>query len=232
MPEVGSEGLIGPFGTPTGTIDPARVSTDFTANFPSSTAPEGGTWLEKLGPTLGVLGEATSWRTPQLKLAGKETLTILGDVTLVVTAGKGTRAIDIAGQAEIIIEPNSSLRIYVEGDILLAGNGVINANAQPASFQIWGTHEGEVLQDINIVGNGSLKAVVHAPSAEVKIAGNGDVMGAVVAHSITLNGVTEFHYDEALARLGDGQPFGAVRWQSLASEEERAGYRAFLDKID
>src|SRR5690606_12219108 len=32
-PTVGANGLVGPFGTPAGTVHPNHVSTDFTANF-------------------------------------------------------------------------------------------------------------------------------------------------------------------------------------------------------
>ncbi len=228
LPQVGSAGLIGPFGTEPGRVDPTRVSTDFSIQLEAATAPEGGTVIASVGETLGTPGETTSWRTSHVALRGNDTLTILGDVTLVLTAGKGTRALDITGNAALVIPEGSRLRLYVEGDVHVAGKGILNANSQPINLQLWGTHQGDVPQDIHLAGNAALNGVVHAPGAAVRIVGNGDVMGAVVAHSITLTGVTDFHYDEALARWGDGQPFGAVRWESVSDESERRRYEALL----
>jgi hypothetical protein len=231
MPEVGSQGSIGAFGTPAGSIDPTRVSTDFTLNLPPVEAPEGGTVLASLGATLGTPGEATIWRCAGLTLRGEETLTILGDVTLILTVDSGMSAIQVTGLASIIIPDGSSLKIYTEGDVQIAGNGVASESPSPASFQLWGTHEGEPLQSIDIAGNGELKAVVNAPFARVRIVGNGDVMGSIVAHTIVFTGNADFHYDEALSRIGDGQPYGATRWQSLSSEADRGRYEEAMSRF-
>ena len=230
-PAVGTSGLIGPFGTPAGTLHPGRVSTDFTASLPAITLPGGGTVLASVGPTLGTLGTATTWRGSHLALRGRETLTILGDVTLILTSGAGTRAIDVTGNASVIIAENSSLKVYTEGDILIAGNGIANANAQPASAQFWGAGEPAIAQSIHLAGNGALKAVVYAPFADVQINGDGDVMGSIVGNSITLTGNADFHYDESLAEGGEGQPFGVVRWRSLTTPSEQSPHRDALARF-
>lgn len=228
MPAVGTHGSIGPFGTAAGEINPSRVTTDFSASLPAITLPEGGTVIASVGATLGTAGTATTWRIPAITLRGNETLTILGDVTLILTAGPGARAIDVTGNAELIIAPDSRLTIYTEGDVLIAGNGLTNPNTQPISAQFWGAGEPELPQSIHLAGNGALKAVVYAPGADVQINGDGDVMGAIVARAITLTGNADFHYDESLAEFGDDQPYGVVRWRSLATEAEQAPYRELL----
>ncbi|HEY0968173.1 MAG TPA: hypothetical protein VGD88_12350 [Opitutaceae bacterium] len=231
QPAVGTQGLIGPFGTPAGTIHPGRVATDFNADLPSVALPAGGTVLASVGATLGTLGTTTSWRIPGIALRGRDTLTILGDVTIILTGGPGTRALDVTGNASIIIAPNSSLKVYAEGDILIAGNGLANPNHQPVSAQFWGVGEPVMPQTIHLAGNGALKAVVYAPYADVQINGNGDVMGSVVGNTITLNGNADFHYDESLANLTDNQPYGVVRWRSLATRDEQAPYRDALGRF-
>lgn len=230
-PTVGSHGSVGPFGTPAGTLHPGRVSTDFTADLPSIVLPEGGTVISTVGPTLGTAGRATTWRIPGITLRGRETLTILGDVTLILTGGAGTRAIDVTGNASVIIAADSSLKVYAEGDILIAGNGLANANAQPVSAQFWGVGEPALPPSIQLAGNGSLQAVVYAPFADVQINGNGDIMGSVVGSTITLTGNADFHYDESLAEAGAGQPFGVVRWRSLTTPDEQAPYRDSLARF-
>jgi len=221
-PQVGNDGLIGALGSAPGTVDPARVATDFNATFPAVTAPADGTWVSPLGSTLGVTGTTTRWRTPTLTLSGKQTLTILGNVTLIITAAHGETAISLTGQAGIIIPAGSSLTIYTAGDIKTAGNGVANANIQPSSFQIWGTDATDAGQSITLAGNGSLKAVIYAPCGDVSLNGNGDMMGAVTARNITLTGNATFHYDAALSDFSDNAPYGTDSWRLLSAAERQA----------
>lgn len=225
QPDVGNNGSITGASTPPGVrIDAARIATDFTASFPTLNTPVDGTVLASLGSTLGTPGLATKWRCAAISLSGKQTLTIYGDVTLVLTAGSGGKAIDVAGQAGIILAPDSSLTLYVEGDVAIGGNGLANPNARPATCQIYGTNTSVAGQSFQIAGNGALKAALYAPNADVKINGNGDVMGSIVARNITLTGNAAFHYDEALGELDTDMPFGVERWRELTTESARAAH--------
>lgn len=227
-PEVGKNGLIGPFGTEPGTIDSSRVATDFNASFPFFPAPADGTYIDPLGDTLGTAGESTRWRTPNIKLSGKQTLTILGDVTLVLTAPAGADAINLAGTSSIIIPDGSSLTLYVEGEIKITGQGFANFNIQPSTLQIWGTNTTATGQSLTLAGNGALRAVVYSPNGDVTLNGNGDMMGSVVARNITLSGNAAFHYDTALAHLDDNAPYGPASWRLLTTPAEREAYNARL----
>lgn len=220
-PEVGEHGSIRGTDTPADVqIDPTRVSTGFSADLPAVAAPLDGTTIASVGATLGTAGQSTKWRCPGIALRGNETLTILGDVTLVLTAATG-QALDITGNASIIIPAGSSLTLYVEGNVLIAGNGLGNANVRPGTCLIWGTGAADSGQDIKVAGNGALKAVVYAPNAAVTVNGNGDVMGAIVGRTITFTGEASFHYDESLANQGDNTPFRAVNWQELDTADSR-----------
>lgn len=220
-PEVGVQGSVRGADTPADVqVDPARISTDFTADLPAVTAPVDGIPLLTIGTTLGLPGVATKWRCPSLVLRANQTLTILGDVTLILTATIGS-AVEVTGNASINIPAGSSLTVYAEGDCKIAGNGLANANSRPLSCQIWGTSTSAAGQGIQIAGNGALKTVIYAPNAAVQVNGNGDVMGAIVARTITLTGNASFHYDESLADYGDNTAFGVVRWRELTAGEDR-----------
>ncbi len=71
------------------------------------------------------------------------------------------------------------------------------------------------------MGNGSLNAVIYAPRGDVTIRGNGAVQGAIVADTITFTGNANFHYDQALSRLGDHAPFKAAGWRLLSGQSAR-----------
>jgi hypothetical protein len=243
LPAVGANGLVGSFGpppTPSGTMDMSRVSTDFTANFDPVPQPTGGTAIAAItGPTiLGATGTSTVFSTTHVALSGGSTnvLTIRGDVTLHLTASAGASAIDITGNGGIAIEPGASLIIYTAGHIKIAGNGVLNggntaASAnQPINFQLWGTSTSTTTkQDIQIAGNGVLSGVCYAPNGTVKINGNGDVMGSMVANDITVVGNAAFHYDESLGNFGGGNPFRVTRWNELTTAADRAFFASAMN---
>lgn len=229
-PQVGTNGTIRGATTADGVaIDPERVSTDFNAEFTPVAAPTDGTTIATVGATLGTAGTATRWRTPGIVLGGNDTLTILGDVTLILLAGPGTPAIAVTGNAAIHIPEKSSLTIYTQGDMKIAGKGLGNSNVQPVSCKIWGTNQSPLGHELDIVGNGALKTVIYAPNAHVKINGNGDVMGSIVAKKITLVGNAKFHYDEALAQLESNEPFGIQKWRELSTAAEREPYSALFE---
>lgn len=230
-PNLGKEGTVKGPDTPTGVaIDPKRVATDFNADFPLVPMPLDGVPLAALGPTLGTTGMATKWRIPTLELKGAETLTILGDVTLILTGGgAGGDALTVSGFASIIIPNGSSLTIYVEGNVTIGGKGgLVNYNVNPSSCRIWGTNQSAAGQTIDITGNGSLVGVIYAPQADVTIGGNGNVMGSIVSDTITVSGNAAFHYDEALAESDGNEPFQIAKWRELNTAAEREPYEALF----
>ncbi len=56
----------------------------------------------------------------------------------------------------------------------------------------------------------------------MKINGNGDVCGSVVANDITLVGNAAFHYDESLADFGGNNPFRISLWREITSAAGRS----------
>lgn len=222
LPRVGTSGLIGPFGTADGMIDSSRISGDFRAGFPVVKAPADGTWLNHFDATLGTEGTATSWSAESLSLNGQDSLTILGDVVLVLTSQ--LNALSLAGQASIIIPDRSSLTLYTDGDIQISGQGMINDAARPAALQFWSTvaTPEKQWQTISLSGRGALSAVIYAPEAAVTINGQGTITGSIVARTLVFNGNTAFHYDESLARLNRHAGFRAERWRTIDDPVEFA----------
>lgn len=230
LPQVGAQGTIRGVGTPANVaVDASRVSTDFNADFDVLGAPINGTFISTVGATLGTAGTATRWRCNSITVSGSDTLTILGQVTIVLTTGSGTPALSVAGNAAILIPAGSSLTVYVEGDVKIVGRGLGNSNVQPITCQIWGTNQSKLGQSIEVAGLGSLVGVIYAPNGDVKINGRGSIMGSVVARTITLVGNAAFHYDEALANYGEGAPYGVAKWRELTTATDRARYSAVFD---
>jgi hypothetical protein len=106
---------------------------------------------------------------------------------------------------------------------------VLNSNIQPVTCQIWGTNTTAGGQTVAIKGNGALSSIVYAPNANVTIAGNGDVMGAIVGYIDNIAGNAAFHYDESLANWGASNPFQISKWRELVSATDRATYATQLN---
>jgi hypothetical protein len=241
QPSVGAQGLIGPFGTPANTIDPTRVSTDFSASFDAVTAPVttnynlGGITNDLNLPRAGDVPhtdgvyyyQATAIDFNNKVLAIKKRAAAETSPKVVIKLTNTTTSINIGGgSGELRIETGANLEIYAPGDIKIAGNGVMNGGTTsgsanlPENVQIWGTKTSGV-QDIQIAGNGVLSALVYAPQGSVKINGNGDVMGSVVANDITVVGNAAFHYDESLADFGGNNPFRVSLWREITTAAGR-----------
>ena len=225
QPDVGTNGSIRGADTPVGVmIDPRRIATDFNADFNPVAAPTDGTVLATIPAVLGTVGATTKWRAAQLLLNGNDSLTVLGDVTLTLTQSAGADAIRVTGNASINVPADSRFTVYVEGGVLIAGRGLANANAQPITFQLWGTNSSNAGQSLHIAGNGALKAVIYAPNGDVQVNGNGDVMGSIVARNIRFVGNAAFHYDESLAYGQGNEPFAIAKWRELGPGAEQAPY--------
>lgn len=242
-PTVGPNGLVGPFGTASGTINPNNVSTDFTASFDPVTAPATTNY------TLGSISSSLTLPrgTDSPAADGKyyysatdvnfnnELLRISGASKNVILKLTNTAtSISIGGgSGELRVDTGCTLEIYAPGNVTIAGNGIMNGGTtltdanQPASLQIYGTKTSGT-QNIEIKGNGVLSAVVYAPQGSVKINGNGDVCGSVVANDITLVGNAYFHYDESLGNLGGNNPFRISIWQELTSATSRSSFASAL----
>ncbi|MBI4624289.1 MAG: hypothetical protein HY736_13875 [Verrucomicrobia bacterium] len=242
LPSVGSNGTVGPFGTATGTMDMSHVSTDFSASFDAVTFPTatysnyGGAITTTISLPRGGIDTMAADGYYYIEADSvnftNETLTITAKVILKLT--NALTAIDIGGGSGALnINTGAELQVYGAGDIKIAGQGLLNGGTtaatanQPAKCQFYGTKTSGT-QDIQIAGNGVLSALVYAPQGSVKINGNGDVCGSVVANSITCTGNAAFHYDESLANFGGNNPYRVSRWTELTTAADRARFSSKL----
>lgn len=247
-PSVGSRGLIGPFGTTPGTVDMSRVSSDFAANYDPVAAPGttgyilGGITthlnLPRAGDTAAADGKFY-YTASEIDFSDKavnirKRAAAEPAPKVVISFTNGMESIAISGHhGGLNLETGARLEIYAPGDIAITGDGVLNGgdtNATanpPAHLRITGTKTWGT-QRIELAGNGVLSAVVYAPRAEVKIRGDGDVSGSVVADTIELDGDIAFHYDESLGELGSSDPFRVLAWKELTTATSRAPHLAAL----
>ncbi len=239
---VGSNGLVGPFGTTSGTIAAGHSSTDFTASFDAVTPPSTYTYnaiaaitnTTTLPGAIAAAADGNYYITCPSVNFNNKTLNITAGSKVVLQLTDTSTAISVGGgSGGINIGTGGTLIVYTAGDIGIAGNGVLNGGStavtanQPANFQIWGTKTSGT-QNISISGNGALSGVVYAPQGSIKINGNGDVLGSIVGNDITVVGNALFHYDESLGAFG-GNPYRVAAWKELTLAADRTAALTYLN---
>jgi len=165
--------------------------------------------------TYKYIASGNDYYMASLSLSGQQKMLISGGANRIYVAGR----VSITGQGQIVIAPGSSVIFYVGGDGNFAGNGVLNEDDKAVNLQIFGL---PTCTSMSLSGNGRFTGVIYAPNADFTFNGggnNGQFIGALVAKSITVNGVhgMDFIYDEAL-----GGQF-AVAYRPTAWKEEAVG---------
>ncbi len=134
-----------------------------------------------------------------------------GDVVLYITGN-----IDLGNSCEIVVKDNSSLTIYLDGDIV-SGLGSSISTETPSkdalTIQLYGTGEGE--QNFDIKAKNEWIGVIYAPNANIDLYANGDVYGAIVSNSFEFKNGGNYYYDEALREVSledEGVSFVVERW--------------------
>jgi hypothetical protein len=138
-------------------------------------------------------------------------LEISGDVVLYLTGN-----IDLGNSCELVIKDNSSLTVYIDGDIHCRTGSAVNNETppeDPKNFQLYGTSE--TTQYFDIKAKSTWSGVIYAPNADIDLYANADFYGSVVAKNFELKAGGNYHYDEALRKVeidDEGVRFVVNRW--------------------
>ncbi len=103
--------------------------------------------------------------------------------------------IKLAGGGSITITPTGSLEVYVGGGVDLGGRGLFNYTATATKCAFFGL---PTCTRFNYSGLAALTARVYAPNADIKMGGRSDFFGGMVGNTLDFGGTPGIHYDEAL----------------------------------
>jgi hypothetical protein len=229
--EAGNAHIYGDVATNSGVITgAANITGEERTDFYQEPIPVGAPTWSVVNPSVtNVTGTATitaaatsgsvnsRYQLSGIYLSGQKTLTIAGNadgsptyVEIYVTGD-----ISLSGGAQIVVQPGVSAKIYFAGNVDVSGNGILNSNNQPLDLQLYGIDPGSSTKHVSLGGNGQITAAVYAPGHDVTVNGggtNGHVFGSVVGKTVTMTGVTNLHYDEALSGGGLINNYRIVSW--------------------
>lgn len=137
-----------------------------------------------------------------------------------------TGDITSTGQSDFVVEAGVHVKILVEGNVNVTGQGFVNSGTdhRAANLQVLGvrpprvgTSEPPVYQTrtMNISGNAAFVGVIYAPDHDVALSGGGSqglYWGGITGKTIRMDGHTDIHYDEALAENALITDYKVVAW--------------------
>jgi hypothetical protein len=202
--------VIGAGGTITGQKYTLHEELDFPVIIPPSSLPYIGTALSATTTTI-TLDPTKSGTYTEISLSSSGLLEIQGgDVELHITGN-----IDMGNGCEIIVQPGSSLTLYIDGDINADNSGGINNQAgNVKDFQLFATGTEE--QVFNMKAKSSIFGTIYAPDVDITLYPKAEMRGAIVGKNVTFKSGGVFYYDEALrdVSIDDvGARFVVKRWR-------------------
>jgi hypothetical protein len=203
-------------------VEAGWSSDDMNVAFPDVQVPFDGGYSIPAGGSVGgtnytyVLSSG-NYELTSLSMSGNnQAIMVTGNAVLYVTG-----SVSMTGKSAIIIATNASLALYVGTantnnpvSAGLGGNGIMNASANASQFYYYGLPSNTSL---SLSGNAAFTGAIYAPAADFALNGGGnntyDFVGGSITSTVTMNGHFNFHYDEALGRIGPVSGFIVTSWQ-------------------
>ncbi|MFB0553370.1 MAG: collagen-binding domain-containing protein [Phycisphaerae bacterium] len=159
------------------------------------TVPE---WLQLLpssGPIQNDTTLTNSAKYSSIDLGNSETVTISGgDITIYITGD-----ITLGNSAELGIENDASLILYLGGDFEGKNSSTVNNETQDAQkLKIYGLDSCEIIRFKN---SSDLYGAIYAPNADVVMDNSADMYGSVVSKSFEQRNSATFNYDVSLREV-------------------------------
>ncbi|MHC4221068.1 MAG: DUF7305 domain-containing protein [Planctomycetota bacterium] len=171
-------------------------------------------WVKAMpqqGPITGSTTISSSGKYSGISLMNSEVLTIDGDVTLYITGGTG---LGTGAQLQIdATNPDASLTLYLDGDLITNNGGFINNLTHDSKkltiYGLAGCDKVEFKSDCDFYG------VIYAPETDLLMRSSVNIYGAVTGGSFRQFSAANFYYDASL-RIVDvysaGVRFKVQRW--------------------
>lgn len=149
---------------------------------------------------------------------GPGILTVVGHVALYVTGDMTLKQ----GTSLYVGDPcdsttwglNSSLSIYLNGNLLVMNNSAINNLSRiPNNFWLYGVGTGPSEQSWGINQSGAFYGAYYGPNADIQIAESAEIFGSVSGKRFDMRENGKLHYDVQLSRWHENDTgFAIDRW--------------------
>jgi hypothetical protein len=176
--------------------------------------------LPNMGMALDVKGATITILPPQSGRYSAVTLAAAGGLPGILEIQGGNVALHITGNmslgssCELIVRPGSSLKLYVDGDIMGKNStGFNNEAGNVQDFTLYATGTGD--QTFELKAKSNVFGAIYAPNANIELYPSSEMYGAIVANNVIFKSGGNFYYDEALRNVSpmdEGARFVLKYW--------------------
>jgi len=198
-----------------------KVYTDFNTDFPQVVPPNTTGWINLLlPPLLPTVVNGVAYTYAFFNSGDYVIPNMSGGSVYVGTNATVRLSIQAGSSGDVRIGGTGSnagkLTMYVAAaSFSISGNSVVDGGS-PANLSYYGLASNTSL---TFSGNAAFTGTIYAPSASLTLNGSGsstyDVMGSVIASSVTIHGNFMFHYDQNLDNAGPSRGYLATDWSEL-----------------
>ena len=152
--------------------------------------------------TIGTLGIETIVECPNVNIGQGGILEVHGHVRLHVSDDIGSGDMNVGSGAMVIIKPDSSLWIYVDGNFDSGQSALFTQEIpvpRPGNLILYGTGPIDNPVVWTVRNDGDFYGVIYAPNVDLVIDAKGAIFGSISARSCDLRNSSMLHYDIALA---------------------------------
>ncbi len=167
---------------------------DYGRELPAISPPEGEEFAVSKGTLTDTVVISENGKYDYIELKSDAKITISGDVTLYVTGIFETKT-----YSELEILPDSSLTLYLGGNLNLRNISTVNALTQiPRDCQIYGV--GGEGQSFLFEQSSVFYGTIYAPDATVSLENGAKLYGAIIANNADIRNSVELHFDATLLK--------------------------------
>jgi hypothetical protein len=141
------------------------------------------------------------------------------DISVVLPAGQttGEANVYVTGNVTggISVAQGVTLKLWFEGDFSMKARDINNSNSNSAYLQLYGIDPPAGQSRSFSIGSGNpgyRYFTLDAPGYDFDVNGNPDFVGAFIVKTLSGNGNTSWHYDEALASAGTVTGYKRASW--------------------
>jgi hypothetical protein len=111
----------------------------------------------------------------------------------------GNSGLSMAGASKIVQEAGVHANIYLAGNLIISGSGVVNKNNKASYLQVFGITPASGTKSATINGSASFIGILNAPAHTLNVSGSASFIGAAIAYNANVSGGAAMHYDQALS---------------------------------
>lgn len=129
------------------------------------------------------------------------------------------RNLTIQGGGTLTSTGTGTVNVYLTGTLIARGNSTVGYAPNPGRMLFQMTAGSQAtLEEGTITGSTAFYGGLYGPLATIKISGNAEVYGSIIAKDVKLEGSAELHYDESLQNnttIGNLYKRTLVSWRDL-----------------